>query len=374
MQKDLLYICFRGCVTNRFRYIRNYGIHKKIDCQRFVFEQAGYKVRYEIVDTMPSNIFENLDKVNLFSCNRQWNKILIDASFDVVYIRFAQAVEWDLILLLKAIKNKNKNIKILFEFQTYPFSRDYYFKNRRDSYFRFLFWRSFLKYYVDRIILCCPGYDTLFGIKVIYMPNGVRYIEEKIIPGNNTRNEIHLIAVSSMMYSHGYDRLIKGMGTYYKNKRKRKVILHLVGEGEMLEEYRCLTKELGITDYVIFEGYCVGKQLEDLYLFSDIGIECFGMHRSGLTVSSTLKLKEMASYGLPIIGAGKTDLDHKNCMQYLLKFPEDETDIDVNAIVEFYDQVYTSDKEKVRNHIKHVFKPYYDIQRTMQAVIDYMEE
>lgn len=374
MEKRLLYICPRRCVTNRFIYYRSYGIQKKIDFQRFVFEQAGYKVKYGIIDPLPSNIFASLDKVNIFSCSRTWKDISIDMPLDVIYIRFDEVIELDLILLLKAIKRKNRNIKILFEFQTYPFKKDYYYKDNASEYYKLLFWKRLLKCYVDRIILCCPGYKRLFGIKVIYMPNGVKYRKETIIPRNHEKNEIHLIAVSSMLDSHAYDRLIKGMGVYYKKKRKREVILHLVGDGGMTNEYINLVNTLRITGYVVFEGFCIGERLEHLYLLSDIGIDCFGMHRGGQVVSSGLKLKESASYGLPIIGAGRTDLDYKECMKYLLKFPENDTDIDVGQIVEFYDRVYTDDKQIVRNKIKKVFRPYYDIQKTMKGIVDYMEE
>ena len=222
--------------------------------------------------------------------------------------------------------------------------------------------------------MCTPGYEELYGIKVLYMPNGVKYKKSKIISQNKKKDVVHLIAVSSMMDSHGYDRLLRGMGTYYKQPREKKVILHLVGQGVKENDYHKLVQECKITDYVLFEGYCTGSKMEELYLLGDIGIDCFGMHRIDKNmISSALKLVESAAYGLPIIGAGRTTLDHEECMKYLLKFPEDETDIDVEKIVSFYDSVYSGDKTDIRNTIKEVFRPYYDVRETLKEVVEYME-
>ena len=109
-------------------------------------------------------------------------------------------------------------------------------------------------------------------------------------------------------------------------------------------------------------------------MLADIGIYAFGIHRNSKDlVSSGLKLKEAASYGLPIIGSGRTDMDYDACMEYMLKFPENESDIDVNKIVTFYDKIYSKDKKVVRNTIKEVFRPYYDVQETLKKVLDYLE-
>lgn len=375
MKKRLLYICPRICVTNRFIYSNAAGLNKKLDCQKSCFEEAGYEVTYGVLDAMPSNVFPQITNINLLSTSMNWKKIDISRPVDVVYIRFYErSMEFGLIWTLHKIKQKNKDVKILFEFQTFPFNREYYFKNERFFYYRFQIFVRLLRFYVDRIILCTPDYGKIYGVKTLYMPNGVKYKESKIIPLNYNKNEIHLIAVSTMMNSHGYDRLIKGMGTYYQQPEQRKVILHLVGEGVQEKEYRKLVQNYGIADYVLFEGMCTGDKLDRLYLLADIGIDCFGMHRQGKNmVSSALKLCEAASYGLPIISAGKSTLDHEECMKYLLKFPDDETDIDVNKIISFYDKVYIDDKVIERNTIKEVFKPYYDIQNTLKKVIEYME-
>lgn len=375
MKKKLLYICPRNCVTNRFIYPYAVGLNRKLDCQKSCFEDAGYEVTYGVLDSLPQNIFPKLTDINPFSRHIDWEKIDVNKTVDVVYIRFYEkSMDLGLISFLHKLRQRNRSVKILFEFQTFPFSREYYFKNKTSLYLKFQLYVRLLRFYVDRIVLCTYGYESLYGIKTLYMPNGTKYIESEIIPQNYNKDEIHLIAVSTMMDSHGYDRLIKGMGNYYKQHKKRKVILHLVGEGAKEEEYRKLAQDYEIMDYVLLEGLCTGKKLEKLYELADIGIDCFGMHRQGEDmVSSSLKLCEEAARGLPIIGAGKTTLDHSDCMKYLFKFPEDETDIDVDKIVSFYDQVYKEDKIMVRNTIKEVFRPYYDIRETLKEVIEYME-
>lgn len=374
MKKRILYVCARNCVANRFMHSYAVGIHKKLDYQKECFEEAGYEVIYGILDLLPSNCFPKLKDFNPFAAYIDWGKIDASMRADVLYIRFYErSMEWGMMQFLHKIRKRNRNIKILFEFQTFPFKRDYYFKNRSFDYYRFQLFVQFLRLYVDRIVLCAPICRELYGIKTLYMPNGVKYKKWEIIPLNKNKDEIHLIAVSSMLYSHGYDRLIKGMGAYYKQRRERKVILHLVGNGEQEGEYRKLAHYYGISGYVLFEGYCTGEKLEELYLLADVGIDGFGMHRQGENMtSSALKLIEEAAYGLPIVTAGKTTLDAEECMKYLLKFPEDETDIDVEKIVSFYDRVYDGDKTAVRNTIKEAFRPYYDVRETLREVLEYM--
>lgn len=375
MKKTLLYICTEYCVANRFMHPYAVGIQKKIDIQKRCFESAGYEVQYGIIDNLPQNIFPKLTDINLFSTSMDWNKINISKPVDVVYVRFYEnIVELGFLLFLRKIRQINKNAKIMFEFQTFPFDRDYYFKDRDFTYYRFRIFVELMKFYIDRIILCVPNYKRVYGIKTLYMPNGVEYKDIKIIPQNRNKDEIHMIMVSSMNNVHGIDRIIKGMATYYKQCGKRKVILHLVGKGSKENEYKKLTEDYGLMDYILFEGYCTGDKLNDLYLLADIGIYAFGLHRTSTDlVSSGLKLKEEAAYGLPIIGSGRTDMDCATCMKYILKFPSDETDIDIGKIISFYDRIYCEDKGIVRNTIKEIFRPYYDVQETLKEVLDYME-
>lgn len=373
MKKKLLYICADYCVVNRFMSRHAIGIQKKVDMQRRCFEKAGYEVQYGIMYQLPQNIYPKLTDFNLFSSSIDWQRINTDTPIDVVYVRF-HAVEFGLLRFLHKIKKKNNKVKILFEFQTFPIGRNYSFKNQDSAYYKFRVFTEFLRLYVDRVILCTPDYKEIYGIRTLYMPNGVEYRNTEIIPKNHSKDEIHLIAVSSMMPAHGLDRIIKGMGNYYKQHEDRKVILHLAGRGGEEDNYRILTADYGLMDYVIFEGYCTGEKLENLYLLADIGIYDFGAHRiSKELVSGALKLKEEASYGLPIIGSGRTDMDGDACMEYMFKFPADETDIDVGKIVSFYDKVYDGDKATVRNTIKEVFRPYYDVQETLKTVLEYME-
>lgn len=375
MKKKLLYICMEYCVMHRFMYKHALGIQKKIDLQRQCFEKAGYEVQYAVMSRLPQNIFCKLTDINPFSTSFDWKKIDVSQPINIVYIRFnAYIMEFGFLHFLHKIKKANKSVKVLLEFQTYPFNREYSYKDKEAAYYKLKLFIRLLRFFVDRIVICTPEYKRLYGIKTLYMPNGVEYKNGKIIPLNHNEKEIHLISVSSMTKGHGYDRIIKGMGYYYKQFHDRKVILHLVGEGSEINNYMELAKKCSVTEYVLFEGHCIGDKLNELYLLADIGVDCFGMHRQDKNmISSSLKLNEEASYGLPIIGAGKTTLDHKDCMKYLLKFPEDETDIDINNIVKFYDAVYCEDKIVIRNRIKETFRPYYDINENLKEVLEYME-
>ena len=54
---------------------------------------------------------------------------------------------------------------------------------------------------------------------------------------NNHTTEIRLVAVAGLAKWHGYDRLLEGLGEYYRTDVERKVIFHIVGEGPVREEY-----------------------------------------------------------------------------------------------------------------------------------------
>lgn len=52
-----------------------------------------------------------------------------------------------------------------------------------------------------------------------------------------------MIAVAGLAKWHGYDRILRGMGSIIRRK-KREVQFHIVGEGSPIEEYKELLRNM----------------------------------------------------------------------------------------------------------------------------------
>lgn len=151
-------------------------------------------------------------------------------------------------------------------------------------------------------------------------------------------NEIHLLALASMNYWHGYDRLIEGIFNYYIDSQDYSIVLHMVGpEGDgSLVEWRALAKKRGIEQHVKIEGVLYGTKLEHMVNLCDVGIASLGLHRSGFASSSILKIREYFARGLPFIYATSDESLRENSIEkYCLKVPNDDSAIDMKAVIAF---------------------------------------
>jgi glycosyltransferase involved in cell wall biosynthesis len=140
----------------------------------------------------------------------------------------------------------------------------------------------------------------------------------------------------------------------YLKDRDRNIMIHIVGEGLELEHYKSLTAEYGIKEHVIFQGLKYGTDLDSIYDQCSLGVECLGMHRKGLHLSSSLKSREYAAKGLPIISSAAIDYLPKD-YKYLLKVPSDESPIDVADIINFYDSTYENTDPRMVASSIHMF-------------------
>ena len=172
-------------------------------------------------------------------------------------------------------------------------------------------------------------------------------------------NEIHLIGVAEVHYWHGYDRLIAGLGEYYKQKREKIVYFHVVGgvaNSEMYDSVHApgfheLIVKYGIEKYVIFHGQKFGDELDSLFNQADFAIGSLARHRSGITYIKTLKNREYAARGIPFIYS-ETDEDFEQ-MPYIIKAPADESPVCLDEIVKFLENGQF-EPEDIRRSIGHL--------------------
>ena len=155
---------------------------------------------------------------------------------------------------------------------------------------------------------------------------------------------------------------------------KSKIYLHLVGEGKELAKYKELVEKYNLSEYVTFYGTLSGKELDAVFDTADIAACSLGCHRIHIFSGSFLKSREYLARGLPIFSSTKIDVVPDK-YPYCLYVPEDETPVDVNKIVEFFDEITAdSDTQKIHNEIRSFAKENCGISSAMKEVGNFILE
>ena len=269
-------------------------------------------------------------------------------------------------------KLKKVGIKAVMEIPTYPydqefegFSRTERLQLRIDQMFRKGLARQL------EAIVTFTNQEQIFGQRTIRVSNGVDLDSMPLHPRVDTSNELHLIGVAEVPYWHGYDRLIAGLGEYYKAKSdlpspvtwhpspSKDVYFHIGGgvwKSEMYDDEHApgfseLIKKYGIEDKVIFHDQLFGDALNAVFAQSNFAVGSLARHRSGISDIKTLKNREYASRGLPFVySENDSDFDHQ---PYVLKVPADESPIDIARIVAFEEQLTMTSLE-IRQTVEHL--------------------
>ena len=197
-----------------------------------------------------------------------------------------------------------------------------------------------------------------------------------MVEGDYTDDEISLIAVAYMQRHHGYERLIEGMKEYYKQQgNKKKIILHLVGDGPEKGMYTKLVDQYNLQDVVKFYVTKSGEELDALYNSSDIALASFGMYRLGIYGKvSVLKSRECLAKGMPMITGCEIDVINDD-FPYAKTFANDSSVVDMNEVVEFYETIRKNGKNKVDNALcirEYAYKNV-DMGHVMLPIVKYAE-
>ena len=298
----------------------------------------------------------------------------IHENIEFIYARsFMNASPW-LVSLFKKVKGAG--IRAVTEIPTYPY----------DSEFSPHIWKQPLRLILDKFFRCSlyryldamvtfSDATEIFGQRTINISNGVDFDS---IPLHNyqfpTDGSIHLIGVAEVHIWHGYDRLIAGIGEYYKNTQNpRQVFFHIVGGVHPHQRYKdnhfhpglqVIIDKYKIQDFIIFHGQLFGEELDKVFNVSCFAIGSLARHRSGITVIKTLKNREYATRGIPFIYSEQdSDFDHQS---YVLKAPADESPIDIQKIIDFVNK-FTMKPEYIRKTVEHL-KWENQMQRVLDAV------
>lgn len=285
---------------------------------------------------------------------------------EFVYARcFQNANPW-LIGFFK--KLRNAGIRAVTEIPTYPYDgefKNFGWKSRMGLKIDQLF-RERLSQQMDALITFSDA-ERIFGQRTIRISNGVDFDS---IPLHNCQlsivnSQLNLIGVAEVHDWHGFDRVMTGIGEYYKNGGQYDIFFHVVGgvhPSRMTNVFMPIINKYGLHEKIIFHGQLFGDALTDVFNQCQFAIGSLGRHRSGITVIKTLKNREYATRGIPFIYSEQdSDFDHQ---PYVMKAPADESPIDIQRILDFMDN-FQMKPEDIRRTVEHLT---WKIQ--MQRVID----
>lgn len=324
------------------------------------FDESGHRCRY-----VDGNIIKNYGKGPIaglrqridYECVYEYCK---ESGIEFVYARCFQNANPFLISFFYRLKKLG--IKSVTEIPTYPYDAEFVgfplmtrFGLKIDKLFRHQLAKQM------EAIITFSDAETIFGQRTIRISNGVDMDSIPLHHYNKPSDgSVHLIGVAEVHYWHGFDRLIAGLGEYYKNTANpRKIYFHIVGgvwKSEMYDSIHApgfseLMDKYGIQDKVVFHGQLFGEELNEVFNHCCFAIGSLARHRSGITAIKTLKNREYATRGLPFIYS-EQDSDFDN-QPYVLRAKADESPIDIQQIIDFVDLNQTL-PEDIRKTVEHL--------------------
>ena len=356
------------------------GISKKIHYQVKGLKENGYDVRLCYYDFSPEGhrcryvdgkVLKDYGKGKLAGVRQRFDydciyDYCVKKGIQFIYARcFMNANPW-LILFFK--KTRKAGIHAVTEIPTYPYDKEY---NKHTS------WNMLLEFFIDKLfryrlykymdaMVTFSDAKDIFGQRTINISNGVDFDSIPLYHPNHplylerARGEaLHLIGVAEFHPWHAFDRVVAGIGEYYRRYKSecmecRDVYFHIVGgvhPHHMKQYFNPLIEKYHLHDKIIFHGTLFGKELDEVFNQCQFAIGSLGRHRSGITVIKTLKNREYATRGIPFIYSEiDSDFDHQ---PYVLKAPADETPIDIQKIVDFV-RTHHWNPEDIRKTVEHL--------------------
>jgi glycosyltransferase involved in cell wall biosynthesis len=371
--------------------LKEIGVYKKIISQCNVFSnyyetillcQENYSIcienitykRVERIDNFFSKIGRHNDKlsylieeyIRLYKINSFVFNFIKDSKPAVIYVR-----KYNLFIKgLNYIRYAKKTLdcKAICEIPTYPYKEEFFQKRRYLSYAMNKFFDYMLEKTVDKIAVILGQDIKLKSNKFMPISNGVDVYKIKPKEKNEIPHYINLIGVANIAFWHGYDRLIKGLKNYYDTKNKINTIVYfnVVGDSAELSNLKQLVSDYNLNDYIIFHGRKTGQELNVLFDKCNIGIGSLGNHRKALTKDSALKNREYCARGIPFLIAS-TDDGFGEDFKYILRIRPDESPVDVNKVIEFYNLI---ENDNYVEEMRDFAEKYLTWQAVMKPVID----
>lgn len=328
------------------------GVMKKITLEIATLEQLNFTVSYIAIKDNNVYLYETNQEIFICSiCDSfyltmdQIFQVLLKQRFiyyDFIYYRYEHISISMLRYFNKISSNKSK---IIAELPTY-----------QDKWEPHTSLKGILSFLIKKMVNEIPfksidfmvtfsEHKKIYGIPAIQIENFVDVDSIPISYNQKDSTDIRLIGVAMMTQSHGFDRVIRGLHDYYVNgTNKRKIYFDIVGDGAPRKEWEEMVKNLHLTDFVLFHGIKGGTELDNLFNNADIGVASLAIFRKKCNKASELKIREYCARTIPFIYSAYepilTDAD------FCLKVPHDESSIDINSVLKFYNEVRTKNYKK----------------------------
>lgn len=330
------------------------GVHKKIDFQIKSLEKIT-QTKVNSCRLKNEKLYFNEKKIGNYNRGKKiYHKILrkiqeyiilkklqnkeLYENIDIIYIRRFNATSY-LINYFKFLKKLNK--KIILEIATYPYDKEI----KKESYFvrQDRRWRKEYYKYVDKIVTFSED-KKIWNIPCINISNGID-LEEIKIRKKEKNIGINFISVSQCHFWHGIDRFLYSLLHYKKNSGKEKIKFHIVGEGSETPKLKKIVEDnIELQDIVIFHGFKSGKELDEIYNNSDIGLGGLAAFKQGIKIGSALKNREYCAKGIPFI-IGYDDTSFSKDLPFYYQVSNDESLLDIEKIIEWYKNLKVTPEE-----------------------------
>lgn len=330
------------------------GTNRKIKSQIKAFESHGINILTCYMKTKKIKYFRFYARLPFTNIMPEWRIPQNIEKYDFIYMRRPGFMNISFIKWISAIKKTAPNIKIFMEIPTFPYDIEY-LEDVKDLpyYFKDKAARLLLKKHLD-YICTLNGEKKIFNVNAIKIVNGYDFSTMRMRKFEGNKREIHIALVARFCFWHGYERLINSLYKYYKSGGDRKVILHFAGDGNEIQRYKKDIEALSLQNNAKFYGFLKSHEITDIYDVCGLAADVFGGYKKNLNYSCSLKSREYLAVGLPIITGIHLDFqENQKLNQYVLEFPNDNSEIEFNKIIKFYDSIYDNNsRQKVACDIR----------------------
>ena len=307
-KKKLLYIV-------RYPIYEDFNLRGKFDGQLAAFRNLGLDVYHLVFDRENFYLIHDDEKRAVgkattrmpayfhtkvyYDMHRAVRKVIKQIRFDYVYWRDAPI--WHSSYIVGREIHK-MGTKILYEIPTYCQGGETAMSLPRRLFSLYAdLWKERLMACPDVFLFTGDAdFDTYYGKPAVNIDNGVDVESMPLRTPREDPDAIHILALASMSYWHGYDRLIRSLAEYSGGQ---KIVVHMVGgnDGGMLPQWQQLADQLKLEDRVVFHGKMYGEELTGLFDLCDVGINSLALFRKNLNATSELKVREYTARGLPFV-------------------------------------------------------------------------
>ncbi|MCU0341121.1 MAG: glycosyltransferase [Spirosomaceae bacterium] len=341
-----------------FGVAANGGIKKKVFAQARAFRQHGFGVDVLFFENQTVKIEGDNAQIS-HQQPRKWaflrflyggylNQIDIK-QYDFVYVRHFLTNPLFLWMLYR-LKKHHPTIKIFMEIPTFPYRFEF---GTMPFVKRLELWidercTPFFRRWITRIITF-SSQPTIFHIPTIRTDNGIDIEQFGLLDKAPFDGQtLHLLGLANVQRWHGLDRFIEGLKAY---KGPLKIVFHVVGSGDQIPHLKTLVEQYDLHETVLFHGFLSGDALDAMFKQCHLGIGSCGMHRINVAKGETsaLKSREYAARGLPFV-VGYEDRGFPENYPFLLQVPADESPIEAQTLIEFYEKVRQTPDYNLQMH------------------------